>query len=116
MTALPVPQHPIMGCIAEIACALDAVTDAQAVYLSTAEKAEALRALAVLEARLTALRLSVMAAADDVAEATGARDVAAWYAHHTLTEPDAARADGRLAVSLDRDRPQVATALAAGTC
>jgi hypothetical protein len=116
MTALPLPQHPILGCLAELEGALDGVADAQAVYLSTAEKAEAMRRLATIEARVTALRLTVMAASDDVAEDVGARDVAAWFSHHTLTEPDAARADQRLARSLDRDRPELATALAAGRC
>jgi hypothetical protein len=116
MTALPIPQHPILACVAEVGSALDDVADAQPIYLSTTEKAEALRELGVLEARLAALRLRVMAAADDVAEAEGARDVAAWFSHHALVEPEAARADGRLAEALDRERPHVAEALAAGRC
>src|SRR3954447_19109616 len=116
MTALPLPQHPILGCVAELGSALDAVGDAQPLYLSTAEKSAAMRELATIEARVQALRLRVMAASDDVAEAEGARDVGAWFSHHTLTEPDAARADDRLATSLDRDRPRVAQALAAGRC
>src|SRR3954454_15087729 len=116
MTALPVPPHPILACIAEIGAGLDAVMDAQPVYLSTTEKATALRELAVLFARVAALRLRVMAAADDVAEADGARDIAAWVSHATLAEPDVTRAEQRLAHSLDRDRPRVAQALAAGIC
>jgi len=116
MTALPVPQHPMMACLAELERALDAVDGAQPIYLSTAEKAEALQRVATLEARVGSVRLGLMAAADDVAEETGARDVAAWFSQHTLTEPEAARADHRLARSLDRDRPQVAAALSAGRC
>ncbi|RNM13614.1 HNH endonuclease signature motif containing protein [Nocardioides pocheonensis] len=116
MTALPVPRHPILGCLADIGRALDDVAGAQPLYLSTAEKAAALRELAVLEARMAGLRLRVMAAAGDVAEAEGARDVAAWWSHHTLAEPETARADARLAASLDGPRPQVAQALAAGRC
>jgi hypothetical protein len=102
--------------VAELRQALDGAADAQAIYLSTSQKAEALRELAVVESRVAALRLQVMAAADDVALESGARDVAAWFSHHTLTEPDAARADDRLARSLDRDRPELATALGAGRC
>ena len=68
MTALPVPQHPIVGCLAEVGAALDAVVGAQPVYLSTDQKGSALRELAVLEGRLAELRLRVMAAATDVAE------------------------------------------------
>jgi hypothetical protein len=116
MTALPVPVHPILGCVSEIGTALDQVADAQAIYLSTAEKAAALRELAVLESRVAALRLRVMAAAGDVAEETGARDVAAWFAHETRTEPEVARADLRLARALDGERRRVGEALAAGRC
>jgi hypothetical protein len=116
MTALPLPQHPILACARDIGAALDGVAHAQAIYLSTTEKAAALRVLAVLESRLTALRLAVLASSDDVAEAEGARDVAAWVSHHTLTEPDVARADQRLARSLDHERTRVAAALAAGRC
>jgi hypothetical protein len=116
VTALPVPQHPILAAVAALAAVLDDVAEAEPVYLAASEKAEALRALVVLESRVTALRLRVMATADDVAELTGARDVAAWLSQHTLTEPDAARADERLARSLDRRWQGVAEALAAGRC
>lgn len=115
MTALPSPQHPILACVAELEAALDGASGAQPVYLSTSEKAEALRRLAVVEGRVAGLRLGVMAAADDVAVDTGARDVAAWWSHHTLTEPDVARADQRLAHALDREQ-QVAAAVASGRC
>ena len=116
MSALPVSQHPILGCVAQIQDALDAVAGAQPIYLSTNEKAAALRELAILESRVAGLRMRVMAAADDVAGETGARDVAAWFSHHALAEPESARADERLARSLDRDRVQVAEALDAGRC
>jgi len=116
MTALPVPPHPVLGCLAEMERALDEIAGAQPVYLSTTEKAEALQRLSVLEARVTALRLRVIAAAGDVAQEAATRDVAAWFSHHTMTEPEVARADERLARSLDRDRPHVAAALAAGRC
>ena len=116
MTALAVPQHPILGCLVEIGAALDGVADAEPVYLSTAEKAEVLRRLAVLESRVAGLRLRVMAASGDVAEEVGARDVGAWFAHETRSEPAVARADQRLARALDRDRSRVAAALAAGRC
>lgn len=116
MTALPVPEHPILACIAEVGAALDRAVDAQAVYLSTEEKAQALQGFAALEARVTAMRLQVMAAAGDLAAASGSRDVAAWWSHHTRTDPDRARADERLASSLDERRSLLAAALAAGRC
>jgi hypothetical protein len=116
MTALPVLQHPILGSVAELEGALDQVADAQPVYLSTGEKADAMRRLARVEARVAGLRLGVMAAAGDVAEETGARVVAAWYSQHTRTESDQARAEDRLAQSLDREWSRVAAALAEGRC
>ena len=116
MTALPVPEHPILACVADIGAALDRAADAQAVYLSIEEKAEALCGLAELEARVTAMRLQVMAAAGDLAAESGSRDVAAWWSHHTRTETDRARADERLARSLDERRSLLAAALAGGRC
>jgi hypothetical protein len=116
MTALAVPQHPVLKCVGQLHAALDEVATAQPLYLATAEKADAMRDLAAVEARVAELRLRVMAAAGDVAHEHGARDVAAWLTHHALVEPDTARADERLAISLDRDRLQVAAALASGRC
>lgn len=116
MTALPLGEHPIRACVTEIGSALDLVAEAQPLYLSTGEKADTLRELAKVEARLAELRLRVLASAGDVADAEGSRDVAAWWSHHTLSEPDAARADDRLAHALDQRRTQLAAALASGRC
>ena len=55
-----------------------------------------------LEAQLSALKLRVMAVADDVALAEGARDVAALLAHHTRGDYGANRRDLALAEALDR--------------
>ena len=55
-----------------------------------------------------------MAASADVAEGTGARDVADWYAHATRTPGEVARADLSLAQRLDRDQDVLAAALRAG--
>lgn len=115
MTEVLAP-HPMLACVAQLGALLDDAATMQPVYLSTEEKGAAMRELARLETRVTALRLRVMAVADDTAEATGARDVAAWWSHATLSESDAARADERLARSLDRSRPQLADALAVGRC
>lgn len=116
MTAVSVPEHPILECVAEVGAALDRATDAQAVYLTTDEKARALRGLTELETRVAAMRLRVMAVAGDVAEEAGSRDVAAWWSHHTRAETDRGRADERLACSLDQRRSLLSAALAAGRC
>ncbi len=67
-----------------------------------------------VEAQLSALRLRLMAASDDVALDEGARDVAALVTHLTHTDGGTNRRDLVLAESLDCRWRQVATALAAG--
>ena len=52
-------------------------------YRTTAEKQAALVGLSRVIARAEAERMRVLAAADDVAEATGARSTAAWLAVET---------------------------------
>jgi hypothetical protein len=70
-----------MACARAIESALDDVSDVDPIYMPTADKADALLALTRLQSRLGELRGRVLAAADDVAEAEGARDPAAWLAH-----------------------------------
>ncbi|WP_240617160.1 HNH endonuclease signature motif containing protein [Nocardioides speluncae] len=82
--------------------------------MRTSEKADALLALARLETQLAALRLKVMAAADDVAEESGARDVAAWLAHESHDAPAACRADLHLGTALDSRWTRLAAGITAG--
>ena len=58
----------------------------QVTFMDPADKRAALVELTRLEAQLSALKLRVMAASDDVALAEGARDVAALVAHHTRSD------------------------------
>ncbi|WP_107771218.1 HNH endonuclease signature motif containing protein [Nocardioides sediminis] len=85
-----------------IAAALDKVEAVEMLYLSAAEKAEALVQLARLTARLDSTRLRVVAVAEDVAEGTGDRDIAAWCQRETRVDRGAARRDMVLARSLTR--------------
>ena len=62
-----------------ISAALDKVGQVELFYLSPAEKAATLVELARLESRVASVRLRLMAVADDVAEESGDRDVAAWF-------------------------------------
>ncbi|WP_240617034.1 HNH endonuclease signature motif containing protein [Nocardioides speluncae] len=82
--------------------------------MRTSDKADALLALSRLEVQLTALRLRIMASADDVAVETGARDVAAWLAHQTQASPRSCRAEQHLAAALDARWTRLATALTEG--
>lgn len=111
LTAL---AHPLLALVDRLGHALDEASQVQPTYLDTAEKAAALRHLAVVETRVAELRLRILAVADDVAESDATRDVATWLVHQTHCEPGVARADTRLAEALDRRWTRLATALAAG--
>lgn len=112
-TAVIAPPHPVLGCVAQMHAALDAVADAQPTYMSTADKRTALVELARVEARAAELRLRVLASAAEVGEESGARDAAAWVSHATRVEPAAARSDAALARRLEQ-RPMVTSAMRAG--
>ncbi len=66
------------------------------------DKRAALLQLSRVEAQLSALRLRLMAASDDVALDEGARDVAALVTHMTRTDGGTNRRDLVLAEALDR--------------
>ena len=107
------PTHPVLGCVAEVRAALASVSDAQPVFMSTADKQTALVELARAEAQLAEVRLRVLAAADDVGVESGARDAAAWVSHVTQADPATTRSDALLAHRLER-RPLVAGAMREG--
>ncbi|WGX96590.1 HNH endonuclease signature motif containing protein [Nocardioides sp. L-11A] len=113
-TAVLAPPHPIVGCAAEVRSVLARVVDVQPVFMSVAEKESALVELTRAEAQLAELKARVLASADDVAVEHGARDVAAWLAHATRTDPGTARAELHLAKALE-ERPVVAAGMRAGT-
>lgn len=108
------PPHPILGAVAVVRSALKEVADANPTFMSTTDKADALREVVAAEAQLAELRLRIMADAGDVAGGTAAKDAAGWLAQHTRTRFDDARADLALAEALDRDRPVLAGAMRAG--
>jgi hypothetical protein len=106
--------HPVLACADTIEAALKETADVQVVFMDPADKRTALLRLAGLEAQLTALRLRLMAASDDVALAEGARDVAALMTYQTRGDYGANRRDLALAEALDRRWAGVAAALGAG--
>lgn len=105
--------HPVLDAVAALDEALKAVADVNPTFMPTADKAEALRAIARTDARLAELRMRILADADDVAEQEGAADAAEWVATRTHQRRQDARADLSLAIALDR-RPVLAAALRAG--
>jgi hypothetical protein len=109
-----VNRHPIVTAATEVRASLKAVADANPTFMTTDERATTLVELAAAEAQLGELRLRVLADAGGLAESTAAKDAAGWLAQHTHTSYADARADLRLARSLDRDRPVLAAAMRHG--
>ena len=116
MTAVPLtpPMHPVLACVDVVACALEDVADLDPAFMRVDDKREALVRLGEIAGRLEELRLRVLAGADDVAAADGARDQAAWLAHHTRSDRADCRRDLRLARQLERERPVLARAMRDG--
>ena len=116
MTTLQQPQHPLLGAVVAVTTSLGEVSEANPAFMATDQKAATLLEIARAKAQLAELELRVLAAADDVAADTAARDVAAWLHHHTHQRPEALRADLRLAQALDRTYGLVAAAMRTGAC
>lgn len=107
-------SHPIIEAASAVRDSLKAVGDANPTFMATEEKAQALIALAAVEAQLAELRLRILVDAGDLAESTGARDPAGWLAHHTRIRSGDASADLALATALDRRHPVLAGAMRQG--
>lgn len=108
------PQHPLLDIVARLSNNLDKATTLNPTFLSTTDKATALRELSTIVTRTQGLLLSVMAASGDVAGATGARSAGDWYAATTRHDQRPSIGLDRLARSLDTDHPQLQTAVVDG--
>ncbi|MCW2738635.1 HNH endonuclease signature motif containing protein [Nocardioides sp.] len=108
------PLHPIIECATDLADAMKGVASVEPTFMSVPEKQAALVALTEARSQLDALTLRVLADSDEVAEAHGLRDAAAWLAVETRTTHRAARRDLALARGLT-GHPSVADGLASGT-
>lgn len=105
--------HPVLAAAAVVDDALRDVVDIDPMYMSVDEKGSALLALSSLIDRAEELRMRVLASADDLAAEEGARDAAAWLAHHARLERGECRRRLRLARSL-AERATTAAALRQG--
>jgi hypothetical protein len=108
-------RHPLLACADAIEAALKDVAGVDPAFMRTGEKAEALRRLDGLGDQVTALRLRVMANADDVVESTADRSVATWLAAETRTDPRERAGELALARSLQRRWTRLATAVLDGS-
>ncbi|MFN8196657.1 MAG: DUF222 domain-containing protein [Nocardioidaceae bacterium] len=107
--------HPILEATAVLGAALKSVADVSPVFMSTPEKASALTELSRLEGQLAELKCRVLAAAQDVAETTAARDAAEWLARAGRERLEDTRRDLRLAVAVDARYLLLGTALREGS-
>jgi hypothetical protein len=118
MSVEPIGVHPLVACADAIEAALADVATVDPAYLPAylpaSVKAEVLRRLHRLEGRLAAVRLRVMAGAEDVAETTADHSVATWLAVETRTDPRERAGDLALARGLDRRWTRLAAAVAQG--
>jgi hypothetical protein len=106
-------QSLILTSIEVIDAALKGAADVDPIYLTTAEKAAALRLLTSEVDRLQELRLRLLASSDDVAEEHGARSTGVWLAHVTGNWAAEGRRQDRVAAALEA-HPDVRRAVAEG--
>src|SRR5262245_29780277 len=113
-TDLGTGQHRLLTCLEAIDRLLDEAASYDPIYLRTSEKQAALALGARIESRSAAVKMKVLANADDVAETTGARSTAAWLADQTRDAHGTIRRHAALAAALDQRWHQTDQALAAG--
>ena len=82
MSVRDLPRHPVLAALAAVDTALADVAEVDPLYMAVPEKRDALLGVSAAIDRLEEVRLRLLAAAEDVAAADGARDPAAWLAHH----------------------------------
>jgi hypothetical protein len=108
--------HPVVRFAARVHVVLDDLRETPAWSMTPGEQRAALVDLARAEARIAALRLRVLAAADtaDVAAASAATSTSAWLAQATRRTRGAAHADVLLSRSLEDAHIATRDALADG--
>jgi hypothetical protein len=94
--------HPVLDAAGAITAALAGVTDVQPVFMSPAEKGEALLELTRAASRLAELRLRILVEGDDLAVTVGARDAGHWVSDQVHLSRAELRADLRLGEGLVR--------------
>jgi hypothetical protein len=108
-------MHPVLACADAVEAALKDVAGVDPGFMRTGEKAEALRRLDRLESQLAALRMRVMATAEEVAETTADHSVATWLAAESRTDPRDRAGELGLARSLERRWTRLGAAVADGS-
>ena len=107
-------RHPLLRCAEQVHAAVDAAMDSDPGYLRVEDKRAALAVLAAARERVRALEVRLLASADDVAVATGARNVAAWAAAELRADYGQVVRGTRLGAALDRRWPVLGRAFLEG--
>lgn len=110
----PGTRHPLLRAGDRIEAALKDVADLDPVFLPTSDKREALEQLTRVTAQLEALRLRVIASADDVADADSCRSVAGWLESQTRADHGPSHRSMKLAQALEHRWTAVRDGLADG--
>ncbi|QBR92261.1 HNH endonuclease signature motif containing protein [Nocardioides euryhalodurans] len=111
--AVPLP-HPLQRCASRITAAIDEIGGSSPLLLTTEAKQEVLVDLSRSIARLEAVRLSVLAAAGDVADEAAARSAGAWLGVRARLHGLEGRRLQQLAEALAERYAVVGSALLAG--
>lgn len=100
MTRSELHRHPIRAAVAAVDEALTGVADVDPMFMSVEDKRAALLETSRSIDRMQELQMRLLASADDVAAEDGARDAAAWLAHHGRRDRGECRRRLRLGRSL----------------
>ena len=107
-------MHPLREASAAIGVALKSVADVNPTFMETTDKSVTLLEFLENLAQMNEVFLRLLSSCDDVAEADGHRDIAAWMAANAQVRRSDAAADLRLAKALDRGLSVLARALREG--
>lgn len=107
-------QHPVVACAERVGQELAEIADVPVEFMSAEEKAAALVAVSAAADRVAAIKLRLLASADDVAAGAGARDAGAWLAHEARSDRHEQQRDLRLGEALSRRWQRLGDGLAHG--
>ena len=107
-------MHPLREATAVIGTVLKSVADVNPTFMPSTDKSAVLLELIETRTRLDEVFLRLLSSCDEVAEADGHRDVAAWLAAQAQVRRSDAAADLRLAKALDQSLPVLARSLREG--
>ncbi|GGU15849.1 HNH endonuclease signature motif containing protein [Nocardioides albus] len=96
------PADAIDAELAAIESSLDTLLTRDPAYWRTSQKKTALERIERLQAKQAALKLRILAAAGDIAEETGAKDVSGWMLTELLVDKKTGRAEVKFAAAVSR--------------